>query len=206
MSKRLTQEQLNQIIAETQRIQTLREKEIEPEQVKQILEELNLPVELLDEAIMQVERRKVLEIQKRRNKLIIGAIAASLTLVIGSGIFISQQRNAILAGVTAQSDRIITNRNLEGAVTVSRQNNSELTYRVTLQNAPVGQQLDLSCNWIDPSGQIVKQNSYQTRNITTSIWNTQCRYSIDPGAAIGKWKVEMLLGSRVLSDEVFEVQ
>jgi DNA-binding transcriptional MerR regulator len=207
MNQRLTQEQLNQIIAETQRIQTLREQELEPDQVKEILKELNLSPELLDEAMTQVKRRQALEVEQRRNKFILGGIAAALVLIIGSGIFISQQRGANEARITAQSDRITrTADDGSGLKVVERQSNAELFYRVTLKDAPVGQKLDLSCNWIDPSGQTVKQNSFQTKDITTSVWDTRCKYTINSGAAVGQWKVQMFLDGRLLGDESFEVR
>jgi hypothetical protein len=77
---------------------------------------------------------------------------------------------------------------------------------VTLKDAPIGKKLNLSCNWIDPSGQIVKQNNYQTREVKTSIWDTFCRYSINSTAPVGNWKVEMFLEGRKISEEPFVVQ
>jgi hypothetical protein len=70
----------------------------------------------------------------------------------------------------------------------------------------VGQRLSLSCNWIDPSGQIVHQNRYQTKEITTPIWNTFCRHNLGSEMPVGTWKVEAFLGDRRLSDATFEVQ
>lgn len=70
MNQRLTPEQLNKVIAEAQRLQQNREQELDPEQVQQILQELNLPPELLDEALTQVHRRQALEAEKKRNKLV----------------------------------------------------------------------------------------------------------------------------------------
>ncbi|MBW4598342.1 MAG: DUF3859 domain-containing protein [Calothrix sp. FI2-JRJ7] len=198
MNQRLTQEQLDRIIVELGRLKERQEQELEPEQVKQILDELNLPPELLGEAMTQVARSQALEAEKRRNKLIFGSVAAALVLIIGSGIFISQQRSNTYARVAVQSEKI-TNTQNGGS-------NSEFFYRVTLKEAPVGQKLNLSCNWINPSGQSVKQNSYETKSITTSVWDTHCKYVLDSGAAVGKWKVQMLLDGRVLGEETFEVK
>ncbi|WP_233787405.1 DUF3859 domain-containing protein [Dulcicalothrix desertica] len=198
MNQRLTQEQLDRIIVELGRLKERQEQELEPEQVKQILDELNLPPELLGEAMTQVARSQALETEKRRNKLIFGSVAAALVLIIGSGIFISQQRSSSLARVAVQSEKI-TNTQNSGS-------NAEFFYRVTLKEAPVGQKLNLSCNWINPSGQTVKQNSYETKSITTSVWDTHCKYTLNSGAAVGKWKVQMLLDGRVLGEETFEVK
>lgn len=66
--------------------------------------------------------------------------------------------------------------------------------------------LNLSCNWTDPNGQIVKQNRYQTKEIKTSVWNTYCRYNISSVAPVGSWKVQMFFEARLLDDETFEVK
>lgn len=207
MNQRLTPEQLNKVIVETQRLQQNREQELEPEQVKQILQELNLPPELLDEALTQVHRRQALEAEKKRKKLIFGGIAAAMVVIIGSGVFFFQQKDATFDRVSAQQDRITTAQDNEGNLKViERQRNSEVFYRVTLKDAPIGQRLNLACDWINPSGQVVKENRYQTQDITTSIWETQCKYIINSGANPGNWKVQMSLDKRLLSDENFEVK
>lgn len=207
MNQRLTPEQLNKVIAEAQRLQQSREQELEPEQVQQILEELNLPPELLDEALTQVHRRQTLEAEKKRNKLIFGGVAATLAVIIGSGVFFSQQKNATLARISVQQDRITLTEDSGGNLKViERQSNPEVFYRVTLKDTPIGQRLNLACDWINPSGQVVKENRYQTKDITTVVWDTGCKYIINSGATPGNWKVKMSLDGRFLSDENFEVK
>jgi hypothetical protein len=118
-----------------------------------------------------------------------------------------QQQNSALSRVSAQQDHITLTQDSSGDLkTISRQTNPEVFYRVTLKDAPLGKKLALSCNWIDPSGQIVKQNSYQTREINTSVWDTQCRYTIKSDATVGNWNVQMFLEGRQISDETFEVK
>jgi hypothetical protein len=206
MNQRLTQEQLNQIIAEVQGLQLRQEAELDQQQVKEILQDLNLPPELLDEALIQVRRKQALEVQQRRNKLITFGVVAAVIIGIGSTVFFNQQQGSLLANVSAQQDKITLESNNENLKNISRQTNSELFYRVTLKNAPIGKKLSLSCNWIDPTGQIVKQNNYQTREVKTSIWDTFCRYSINATAPVGNWKVEMFLEGRKISEEPFVVQ
>jgi len=53
MERKLTQTQLEQIIAEVQRLSEQQEAELDLEQVRDILRELNLPPELLEEAMVQ---------------------------------------------------------------------------------------------------------------------------------------------------------
>ena len=63
MQQRLTPEQVSQIVAEVERLSQRRQSEIEVEELQQILQELNLPDDLLDEAVMQVYRKQALDNQ-----------------------------------------------------------------------------------------------------------------------------------------------
>ncbi|MEH2201835.1 DUF3859 domain-containing protein [Nostoc sp.] len=207
MTQRLTQEQLSQIVTEVEGLQVRREAELDQQQVREILQELNLPPELLDEALIQLNRRQALEVQQRRNRWIASGVVALLIILSASTIFFIGQQNSVLSRVSAQQDRITLVQNTGGDLkTISRQTNPEVFYRVTLKDAPLGKKLALSCNWIDPSGQIVKQNKYQTREINTSVWDTQCRYTINQAATIGNWQVQMFVEGRQISDETFEVK
>ncbi|MFN6562590.1 MAG: DUF3859 domain-containing protein [Nostoc sp. ChiSLP01] len=206
MTQRLTQEELAQIVTEVESLQTRREAELDQQQVKEILQEMNLPPELLDEAVVQLNRRQALSAQQSQNRWITSGVVALLAVVSASTIFVIQQHNSALARVSAQQDRISLPQNNRGNLNIiSRQTNPEVFYRVTLKDAPLGKKLALSCNWIGPNGQIVKQNSYQTREINTSVWNTQCRHTINSAATVGKWQVQMFLEGRQISDETFQV-
>ncbi len=207
MTDRLTQEKLGQVIAEIEQLQQRREAELEPEQVKQILQELNLPPELLDEALIQLRRRQALKEQQRRNRWITFGVVAALVVAIALTMFFIQQRNSAIARVHAQQNRVtLIQDDGSNLKTISRQTGLEVFYRVTLADVPLGKKLDLSCNWLDPNGQIVKQNSYQTHEINTSIWHTYCRNTIGSGAITGNWKVQMFLEGRQISEAVFEVK
>ncbi len=207
MKNRLTQTQLTQIVAEVQRLSNAREAELSSAEVTQILHELGLPTELLDEALIQLQRREALAQQERRNRWIAGGVAAVVVGAIAlTGFFIQQSRQAI-DRISVQQNRITSVQDDGGNLTVvSRQNNPEIFYRTTLKDAPLGKKLSISCDWIDPSGQVVKQNSYQTREIDKSIWNTQCRYKIGTAAATGKWQVKMLIENRAIGSTSFEVK
>jgi hypothetical protein len=173
--------------------------------VEQILQELNLPPELLDEAILQVQRREVLAAQQRRRRNITIVMVAVLVMTIAAGTFWSQQNQQRLANVSAQPGRITLAQDSSGSLTtVTRP--AEVVYYVTLQNAPIGKKLSLSCNWTTLGDQLLKQNRYQTQEITTSVWNTRCRNLIDSAAPAGPWKVTMFLGDRPISETTFEVK
>ncbi|MUH00808.1 DUF3859 domain-containing protein [Scytonema sp. UIC 10036] len=207
MAQQLTTEQLKQIVAEVGRLQARREAEIAPEQVQQILQELGLAPELLDEALVQIHRRQALEVQQKRNRTIAIGVFATVVVVIASTVFSIQQHNSVLARVSTQRNRITLTQDDGGDLkNISRQNNSEVFYRVTLKDAPLGEKLNLSCNWVDPSGQIVKENRYQTREIDKAIWDTHCRHIISSASSPGQWKVRMFLQGRQLSETNFEVK
>lgn len=207
MTQRLTTEQLKQIIAEVGNLQARQEAEIEPEQVKQILQELGLAPDLLDEALVQVQRRKALKQQQKRNLTIAVGVIFAAAIAITATVFTIGQHNSALERVATQRNRItLTQDDGSDLRNISRLKGSEVFYRVTLKDAPVGKKLDLTCNWISPNGEIVKQNRYQTREIDKSIWDTHCRYIIGSASTPGKWKVQMFLQGRQLSETEFEVK
>ena len=207
MENRLTQTQLTQIVAEVERLSNLREAELSSEEVTQILQELSLPPELLNEALIQLQRREALAQQQRRNRWIVGGLAAAAVGAIAITGFYIQQNGQAIDRVSIQQNRITSVQDDGGNLTViSRQKNPEIFYRVTLKDAPIGKKLSLSCDWIDPGGQVVKQNRYQTREIDKPIWNTQCRYQIGNAAATGNWQVKMFLENRAIGSTSFQVK
>jgi hypothetical protein len=206
MNNRLTQAQLSQIVGEVERLSQRRDDELDPEQVKQILQELSLPPELLDEALVQIRRREALAVQQRRNRWIAGGVIASLVVAIaGTTVFTQQNQQAIQNVSTAQSQIALTQDGSSTLQEVNRQASPLIYYRVTLKDAPIGKKLSLSCDWIDPSGQVVHQNRWETQTINKAVWPTHCRYQFTPAAAPGNWKVQMSLGERTLSTTSFTV-
>jgi len=207
MNNRLTQAQLSQIVGEVERLSQRRDDELDPEQVKQILQELSLPPELLDEALVQIRRREALAVQQRRNRWIAGGVIASLVVAIaGTTVFIQQNQQAIQNVSTAQSQMALTQDGSSSLKEVNRQASPLIYYRVTLKDAPIGKKLSLSCDWIDPSGQVVHQNRWETQTINKAVWSTHCRYQFSPAASPGNWKVQMSLGERTLSTTSFTVK
>ena len=207
MNNQLTQAQLIQIVGEVERLSQRREAELEPEQVKQILQELSLPPELLDEALVQLHRREALAVQQRRNRWIAAGVISTLVLAIASTTFFIQQNQQALQRVsTAQSQITLAQDRSISLTEIERQANAEVVYRVNLQDAPLGKKLSLRCDWIDPSGQVVHQNQWQTLTIDREVWPTYCRYQFTPAATTGTWKVQIYLGDRPLSATSFQVK
>ncbi|MEO0935310.1 MAG: DUF3859 domain-containing protein, partial [Cyanobacteria bacterium J06641_2] len=92
MQQRLTPKQVSQIVAEVERLSQRRQSEIEVDELQQILRELNLPDDLLDEAVMQVYRKQALDNQKRRNRWIIGGVVAVVIGAIAAAFFMQKQQ------------------------------------------------------------------------------------------------------------------
>lgn len=222
MSNQLTESQVARVVAEvTRQAQQLELKEREllgREQVVQILEELSLPVELLDPAMQELERReaeaaelaryeKARAAERRRRFLLVGSgVAALLVLILIVGLYI-QRRNRAFADVVAVEPGRITRVNDDGGSmgAVSR-DGGELVYRVTLGRVPVAENLSLQCNWVNPEGRVVKQNSWETRTTDKAVWATSCRHTLGAAAQPGAWSVEMLLDGRVVSRTDFKVE
>lgn len=207
MENRLTQTQLAQVVAEIGELSQRREAELDVEQVKQILQELNLPVDLLDDALMQIHRRQALMVEQRRQRWIAAGASVILVAAIATTTVFIQHRNSTRARVSTDQSRITLaqddGRNL---TTIDRQGSPKVYYRVTLNQAPVGEKLALTCSWIDPSGQI-HHNRYSTRQVINNpVWQTYCYHQFEPTAATGNWQVQISLDERVLSTSSFVVK
>ena len=207
MEPRLTQAQLMKLVGEVERLSQRQQDELDRAQVQDILRELNLSPDLLDEAMIQLQRKEALVVQQRRQRWIIGGAIASLVIAIaGVGLFM-QQQNQSLSRVSAQQSCVALGQDgCDEPALLLRQTSPEVFYNVTLKDAPVGKKLPLSCDWVAPGGQVVKQNRYETRPIETAVWATHCRYRLDAAAPVGTWNVRMQLGDRPLSDAKFDVK
>lgn len=203
MNDRVTPAQFQKLIAEVERLQTQQQNELTTAQIREILQELNLDPALLPEALTQLKRREALVAQNRRRRwLVLGAIAA-IGLFVGGFLLWHQHQYQALSRISAQTDQVTLQADDRPVRQIARP--APLAYQVTLQDVPVGQQLSLRCDWINPTGQVVHQNQYQTKPVTTAVWPTHCRYTVGADAMPGTWTVKMWQGDRVLSDASFEV-
>jgi hypothetical protein len=207
MENRLTQAQLTKLVGEVERLSQRQQDELDREQVQDILRELNLSPDLLDEAMIQLQRKEALVVQQRRQRWIMGGAIASVVVAIAGMTVFMQQQNQSLARVAAQQSCVaLAQDGCNERASLSRQTSPDVFYNVTLKDAPVGKKLSLTCDWIAPGGQVVKQNRYETRPIDTAVWMTHCRYKLDAAAPVGTWQVKMRLDDRPLSDTNFDVQ
>lgn len=207
MEPQLTRSQLDQVIAEAQRLTDYRQDQLlDPEQVRDILQELNLPPDVLEDALTQVHRKQALAQQTRQRKRLAGVVGAVLVVAIAIPTVLFWQNRQDLSRVSVQQDRITLTQATQDFKVVDRQGNPDVYYRVTLKDAPMGKKLALSCDWVDPSGQVAKQNRFETQPVTTAIWTTHCRYRMGNATPTGTWTVKMFLDGRALDNATFDVK
>lgn len=207
MKEKISQEQLTQIVAEVDRLSRREETELSPQQVQEILQQLNLPPELLDEAMIQLHRKNALAIQKQRNHWIRLGLITVLMIGVSGTIMSFQNTQQKLEGISVYQSRITLSQDQgENLAVIERTNQPEVYYRVTLKEAPIGKTLSLQCDWIDPNGQIAHQNNYTTRQINTTVWQTHCRHQLGIASPPGTWQVQISLGNRILNNNSFTVK
>jgi hypothetical protein len=158
----------------------------------------------------QLNRREALERaqrEARRKKTRIILAMAAIVLAVIVLVSVSMWRHSEAEGrVTAGQARITHSVDDGGSLQSVTRDGQEVFYRVMIRDAPAGESLSLTCNWIDPQGNLFHQNRYETRAIDKSAWPTFARCQIGLSAPKGRWKVELLLGDRVLSATSFEVE
>ncbi len=207
MQKRLTPKQVSQIVGEVERLSQRRQSEIEVEELQQILHELNLPTDLLDEAVMQVYRKQAMDNQKKRNRLIIAGVLAVVVSAIAATFFMQQQQQQALERIKVDDSRISFRPNDSANVEqIERQKAPEVFYNVTLKDVPLGKQIALGCNWFDSNRKIVDRDSWKTKTIDKELWNTHCRYKFNENVPAGNWRVQMTLDDEVISSNSFVVK
>lgn len=206
MSSGLTEAQLRKIVEEVSRMSKARGENLNREEVKQILTELNLPPEMLDEALLRVKYREAVQRSHTSDRKLWIGVAVVLVAAAVVALLWWQQQQTTLAQVTAVQDRITLAQDNGGNLTVVDAQQGELFYRVTLNQAPVGRRLSLQCDWTNPAGVVVRQNRYETREITTPVWTTYCRLPLGSETTMGTWQVEMRLDNRVLNSTQFQVR
>jgi hypothetical protein len=210
LETRLTETQLGQVVAELSRLSQQREDEqsrgLDREQVVEVLKELDLPVDLLDEAMEQLRRREALAKQRRRKTWILAAGIAVFLLFMALLFITMSRRSADFARISAEPGRITLAADDGGNLDKVTRNGQEVVYRVLLRDVPTKENISLTCRWFDPGGRVFRQNNFETRLTDKSVWPTSCRCQLGSAAPSGAWRVELSLGTRVISSATFEVE
>lgn len=200
----LTQDQLDRIVAEIDRLQD--DAELNDSQIKQVLQQLDLPNELLEAAIAQVNERRLLLQKRQRQKIVFSTLAimiAGLTTTIA--VVYQKQQNRI-ARIAALQDIVTLESSATPVKQFDRTKDPQIFYRVTLKNAPINDQVIVNCRWTDATGQIVHQSRYQTESIRRSPWVVVCSAPLTPQSQTGSWTVKMNVEERSISDQSFVVK
>lgn len=207
MKSQLSEKQWNQVVEEVTRLAQSREDEITRREVTtQVLQELNLPTDLIDEALQQIRYREALD-KQRRQRLWMGIGGFTLVLILIASLWVwrSQHRDS-LARIHADRGRMTKTVDDGGSLSTLTRDGQEVFYRVLMRDVPLGENLSMSCNWIDPTGKIFHQSQWKTRDTDKQVWETHCRCQIGSSAPSGTWKVEMKVGDRVISSTDFKVE
>lgn len=206
MEKKLTRAQLEQVVAEVTRLVEVQDEELDRKQVIEILNDLNLPSELLDDAMLQLKRRE--EVAKVRNKQRL--IGVAIVLLIGiTGFFLVtsvSHHSKELDQITAETPRITLALDSGNDLTVVKASGEEVVMRAKLRNVPMNERLSLRTDWVDPSGKVFKQNSWETKAVDKQIWETHSKCVIGDSAMKGKWSVRLYLSRRLLAERTFVVE
>ncbi len=207
MESQLSEKQWNQVVAEVTGLAQDREDEqSRRELTEQVLQELSLPTDLIDEALQQVRYREAL-VKQRRQRIWLGVGGLVLALVIFASVWAwYAQRTTSFANITADAGRVTRTVDNGSNLAAVTRDGQDVFFRATLRDVPLGEKLNLSCNWIDPTGKIFSQSQWATRDTTKQIWETHCRCRIGEAAAKGDWNVQMKLGDRIISTTDFKVE
>ncbi|MEB3339713.1 hypothetical protein [Okeania sp.] len=138
-------------------------------------------------------------------------VSTFISVLVVAGIFYSvfswQKYQQALAKMMAIDSRItLEEDNKHNLEIINRDGSPRLHFRVTFKDTPVGKPLSLGCDWINPQGEIIHQNRYQTRTVEKEIWHSRCRYRIGNSSIPGTWKVEIFSGDRLLREQTFQVE
>lgn len=200
----LTQDQFARIVAEVDRLQD--GTDLDDAQLQQILQNLNLPNDLLEDAIAQLRQRQLRVQRQQRHKIVISTIAIMIAGLITTIAVVHQRQQNKIARIAAIQNSVTTQNSPKPVAQFDRQKETQMLYRVTLKDVPVRDRLMISCRWNDPTGQTVHQSRAQTQEITRSPWTVLCNAPLTPQSQTGTWQVKMSVEERPLSDRTFVVK
>ena len=207
MKSQLNEKQWNQAVAEVTRLAQEREDEqTQREITAQVLQEMQLPTDLLDDAVQQVHYREALA-KQRRQRLWLSVAGVALLLVIVISVWSwSSSRSAAFARIQSDPGRVTRTVDPGATLATVTADGQEVFFHATLRDVPLGEKLKLSCDWFDATGKVFHQSRWETRATDKAVWETQCRCQLGNAVPKGTWKVEMKLGDRILTATDFKVE
>src|SRR5215510_10921292 len=131
-NERLRHEQVGQVVTEIMRLmQQHRDLELQTlhrTQVEQILDELNLPKDLLDDAVIELRRKEALAKARRRRILLTAAATVVVLALLGTAFWWTAHRRAIIARITAEQGRLTRQTDDGGTLRLIRRDGQEVVY------------------------------------------------------------------------------
>jgi hypothetical protein len=202
---RLSPDDLPEVVEEAAHLAADRENTLDRERVREVLAEVDLPADLVDEAHDRVLAKRAAAREQTRRRWLLGTFVAGGLAFAGAVAFSAQSRATLVAGVTAQHGRLSLGPQGPDVAAFRAADRPDLTYTVTLANAPTGRTLDVRCDFRDPTGTVARQITYTTKTITTPVWDTHCHYSLPTSSPPGTWSVELSVENKALRRESFRV-
>jgi len=192
-------------VEEAARIQDREVSSLDHEQARDVLEELELPSALLEEARAAIQVRRI-EQRERANRV---KLALLLGVILAAGVAIFGVRGLLASRARANVSNIHAVLLVEGnpiSGPLSRSARPEVSLETVLAHTPEGDSLDLTCDWRGPGGDLRYQNHWQTKGIDKQAWPTHCRHRFGAADPSGAWSVEMKLNDRTLVTERFSLE
>lgn len=205
MEQKLSEKEVVRLVAEVSKMDAERQQMLDKAQVAQILRDLDLSEDMLDEAMIRLEQSRAEE-KRKKSQMQIGMIGVVLAVVSLVTIFgVNMTHNNELAAITASQTRIASQSAPTADVNVVNAGGGMIEAHVTLQNVPQGQRIPMRAKWIDPTGVVFHENSWQTKPAQGSTWDTHAKCDITGGAAKGNWLVKFFVGDREVASKPFVV-
>ena len=202
---KIAEKDMIRLVEEVSKLDSERQQMLDKSQVSKILNELNLPSELLDEALERLDAKKAKA--KTTNLAIIAGVVG--LLIAGAAAFIvvtsaTNTANEINSITASHAHMTLSANSAEALATVSP--GGTVFVNTTLNNVPLNKKLHLHAKWFRPDGSIFHENDWYTRETTSSTWDTHAKTVIPSDAPSGKWMVQISTGGRELISKIFEVK
>ncbi len=138
------------------------------------------------------------------------AVAVAIVLIAGITTYAywrySEAQRGVQGALTAGSARLTFAADDGKSLSkVSRNPAPELWLRVALNEAPLGVSQKLRCEWVDPTGRLVRENRYETKVIDHLPWVTHARLQLRADAPLGMWRATLFRNEQKIWEQSFEV-
>lgn len=202
---KIAEKDMIRLVEEVSKLDAERQQLLDKTQVATILNELNLPSDLLDEALDRLSTKKERESTLKKRLITVAAIVIVIASIAGAVLMKSMNDSHALSMVTADQPVVAyESRAVDSLKTVSP--GRTIFFKVTLRNAPVGTKLPMFAKWYKPNGSIFHTNDWTTKTITTPVWDTHAKCTLPSSVEKGKWKVEISVSGNTVCGQDFIVE